>query len=116
MIQLLFAQQAGGGAEGAPAGPLGGPMFPFFLLAMFGLFYFVVMRPMSRRQQQEQQKMLAGISRGSRVVTNAGIVGEVVTAKEGDEEIVIRSEDAKLRILRSAVVRVVGATPAEAAK
>lgn len=89
---------------------------PMFLLAMLVLFWVVIILPMSRRQKKEQAQMLSSIARGARVVTNAGIVGEVVTAKEGDEEIVIRSEDTKLRILRSAVVKVLGAAPADAAK
>ena len=54
--------------------------------------------------------------RGAKVVTNAGIIGTVVGAKDGEEEITIRSEDTKLRILRSAVVRVVGTDETEANK
>jgi preprotein translocase YajC subunit len=89
---------------------------PMFLLAMLVLFWVVIILPMSRRQKKEQATMMASIARGARVVTNAGIVGEVVTARDGEDEIVIRSEDTKLRILRSAVLKVLTAAPAEAAK
>ena len=40
----------------------------------------------------------------------------VVSAKDGEDEIVIRSEDSKFRIKRNVVVQVLGADEAEAAK
>jgi preprotein translocase YajC subunit len=89
---------------------------PMFLLAMLVLFWVVIILPMSRRQKKEQATMMATIARGARVVTNAGIVGEVVSAKDGEDEIVIRSEETKLRILRSAVAKVLSAAPTEASK
>ena len=81
---------------------------PLFLMALLALFYVVVMLPQSRRAKREQQQMLANIKPGTKIVTSAGIVGKVVKAKEGEDEITIQSEDAKIRVLRSAVVRVVG--------
>lgn len=89
---------------------------PMFLLAMLVLFWVVIILPMSRRQKKEQATMLSSISRGVRIVTSSGIVGTVVMAKEGEDEITIRSEDTKLRILRSAVVKVLGVDPNEASK
>lgn len=111
MLAALFA-------EDPPAQQQQMPFWanPMFLLAMLVLFWVVIILPMSRRQKKEQATMMSSIARGARVVTNAGIVGEVVTAKDGEEEIVIRSEDTKLRILRSAVVKVLGGAPTEAAK
>lgn len=60
--------------------------------------------------------MLATLKRGAKVVTNALIVGTVVSAKDGEDEIVIRSEDARLRIKRNAVIQVIGTDETEAAK
>jgi preprotein translocase subunit YajC len=91
-------------------------MFPFFLIGLMLLFWMVVILPMSRRQKKEQEQLLANLKRGTKVLTNGGIVGTVVTAKDGEDEIVIRSEDTKLRIKRSVVVQVLGADEAEAAK
>ncbi|HET6573885.1 MAG TPA: preprotein translocase subunit YajC [Fimbriiglobus sp.] len=95
------------------AGLIGSPAFPFLLLALFALFWVVVVLPQSRRAKREQQHMLAGIKPGSRIVTSAGIVGKVVKAKDGEDEITMQSEDAKLRVLRSSVLRVLGDEPAE---
>ena len=105
----------------APAAPGGGgmmnsPMFLPFMIGLMVLFYIVVILPMSRRQKKEQANLLATLKRGTKVLTNAGIVAVVVTAKDGEDEIVIRSEDTKLRIKRNVVVQVLGADEAEAAK
>jgi preprotein translocase subunit YajC len=104
----------------APAPGGGGifasPMFPFFLIGLMLLFWVVVILPMSRRQKKEQEQLLATLKRGAKILTNAGIVGVVVSAKDGEDEIVIRSEDTKLRIKRNVVVQVLGADEAEAAK
>jgi preprotein translocase subunit YajC len=115
MLSALLAQDPGP-APGPAAGPRAG-IDPMFLIAgLFLLFWLVVLLPMSRRQKKEQAQMMANLKRGSKVLTSAGIVGTVVTIKDGDDEIVIRSEDAKLRIKRSTVTVVLGSDEAEAAK
>jgi len=93
-----------------PLGILGNPLL---LMGLMVLFFFVVMWPAQRRAKREQQQMLAGIKPGSRIVTTAGIVGKVVKAKDGEDEITVQSEDTKLRVLRSSVMRVLGDEPAE---
>lgn len=109
---LLFAQDG----QQQPPGFMNSPMFLPFMIALMVLFYVVVVMPMSRRQRKEQEQLLASLKRGTKVLTNAGIVGTVVTAKDGEDEIVIRSEDTKLRIKRNVVVQVIGSEEAEAAK
>lgn len=117
MIPVLLADDPP--AQPAPKGG-GGPfdpgMFPLYMIAMFVLLYLVVLRPASRRERERQEQMLAGIKRGAKVVTTAGIIGTVVAAKDGENEITIKSEDTRFRILRSAVVQVLGTDEAEAAK
>jgi preprotein translocase subunit YajC len=110
---FLFAQ---GGQQPGPGGFLSNPMAPFFLIGLMLLFWVVVILPMSRRQKKEQEQMIATLKRGAKVLTNAGIVGTVVSAKDGEDEIVIRSEDSKFRIKRNVVVQILGADEAEAAK
>jgi preprotein translocase subunit YajC len=92
-----------------PGGLFGSPMFPFFLIGLMLLFWVVVILPMSRRQKREQEQQLATLKRGAKILTNAGIVATVVTANDGEDEIVIRSEDTKLRIKRNVVVQVLDA-------
>ena len=114
MSFLLFAQDPA--APQQPGGLFGSPMFPFFLIGLMLLFWVVVILPMSRRQKKEQEQLLANLKRGTKVLTNAGIVATIVTANDGEDEIVIRSEDTKLRIKRNVVVQVLDAAGAEPAK
>jgi len=91
-------------------------MLPFFLIGLMLLFWVVVVLPMSRRQKRDQEQMLAKLSRGAKVVTSGGIVGTIVSAKEGEDEIVIRSEDTRLRLKRNVIIQVVGTEESEANK
>jgi preprotein translocase subunit YajC len=119
MTYTLLADDPTPAPGAPPAGPGGifaSPMFPFFLIGLMLLFWVIVILPMSRRQKKEQEQQLAQLKRGVKILTNAGIVGVVVSAKDGEDEIVIRSEDAKLRIKRNVVVQVLGADEAETAK
>ena len=90
-------------------------MFPFFILVVFVLFWVVVALPASRRQKREQQSMLAGLKRGTKVVTSSGIIGTVVAVKENEDEITLRSDDSKLKVLKSSVIKVLGSDEPSAA-
>jgi preprotein translocase subunit YajC len=113
VLMKSFVLIADDPAPAAPAGAGRGGEAPFwanpiFMIALFGLFFLVVMLPAQRRQKREQQLMLANIKPGVRILLNSGILGKVVKVKEGEDEITIQSEDSKLRVLRSTVVRVLG--------
>ena len=114
------APAANGADPAAPAAPnlFGGPL-PVFI-GLFALFYFIVLLPQDRRRRKEAEAKLAAVKRGSKVVTASGIVGVVVRSEPGEDEVVIRSEDARIRVLRSTITRVTeeadAATPATDAK
>ena len=112
MSLLLFAQDQ----PQQPPGFLQSPMFFPFMIGLMLLFWVVVVLPMGRRQKREQEQMLAKLSRGAKVVTSGGIVGTIVSAKEGEDEIVIRSEDTRLRVKRNVIIQVLGSDEAEANK
>jgi preprotein translocase subunit YajC len=75
---------------------------PLFLVLMFGLFFLVVMLPAQRRQKRAAAALLAALKQGSRIVTTGGILGTIVRIKDGE------AEDARIKILRSTVARVLG--------
>ena len=84
--------------------------FLLVLLAMFAMFYFVLIRP-QRKKQKESQAMVAAIKKGDRVMTNGGIFGNVVGVH--DSIIVLKiAEDVKIEVLKSAVANVVDDKPA----
>jgi preprotein translocase subunit YajC len=113
MSFLLFAQDQ---PQQPPGGIFGSPMFPFFLIGLMLLFWVVIVLPMSRRQKKEQENMLANLKRGAKIVTSGGIIGTIVSAKDGEDEIVIRSEDTRFRIKRNVIIQVVGTDESEANK
>lgn len=93
---LAFAEAA------APAAPSGGvtPFLPMILI--FGVFYFLVLRP-QQRKQKDQQKFLSELKRGDMVVTNSGIVGTIRTVSDKFVTLEV-DEGVCLKILRSAVL------------
>jgi preprotein translocase subunit YajC len=92
-IFALFFQGEGGGSI----------IFTFLpFIAIFAIFYFLVIMP-QRRQQQELKNMVAELKTGDEVVTNGGIVGKIIEVRE--TSFIIRSADkSNLEIARSAVV------------
>jgi preprotein translocase subunit YajC len=93
-----------------------GGMAPVFILGLVVLFFMMVVFPSSRRQKKEQEKMIATLKRGTKIMTSSGIVGTIVSAKDGEDEIVVRSEDSRFRIKRHAVQAILGSDEAEANK
>ncbi len=51
------------------------------LVAMAGIFYFLILRPQMRRQKDQQVK-IAGLKKGDQVVTAGGLIGKVIKVEE----------------------------------
>lgn len=94
-------------AYAAPAASGGSEINPFvnFLpfILIFGIFYFLLIRPQQKRQQ-EVTKMVEGLKKGDHVVTSGGLIGTVsgvqndyVVLKVGD------NEQTKVEVLKSAI-------------
>lgn len=86
---------------------------PGFMFVVFGLFMVFMIWMPARRQKKEQAQMLASLKPGRKVVTSAGIVGTIAKVADADDELVIRSEDTKVRVLKSSILRVLGDETAE---
>ena len=72
-----------------------------FLVVIFGLMYFVMIRP-QRKRQQEHQNLMEELRRGDKVITAGGIHGEVETVS--DDSVVIKVESgASIRVAKSSV-------------
>jgi preprotein translocase subunit YajC len=92
-MYLFFQDAAGGGTS------LIWSLLPFALI--FAIFYFLVIMP-QRRQQQELQKMIAELKIGDKVVTNGGLIGKIAEVRE--KSFVLRSADKTLiEVARTAV-------------
>ena len=72
-----------------------------FLVLIFGVFYFLIIRPQRRRQKQHNELMLE-LKRGDKVITTGGIYGVVESLS--DDSIVIKIESgATIRVARGSV-------------
>jgi len=60
----------------------------FFLIAMFMLFYFLMIRPQQRRVKQHQM-MISALKRGDQVVLNSGVVGKVTRVDDAEATVEI---------------------------
>ena len=73
-----------------------------FIVILFGLMYFFTIRP-QRKKQQEAQKMLQALQRGDRVITNAGIYGQIESIYE-DSFLIKTDSGSTMRVAKWAVV------------
>lgn len=96
-----------GAAEGTAAGGTGAQSFMSIglLVLMFGVLYFVMIRPQKKKQKQEE-KMRAELQVGNEVTTIGGIIGRIVSIKEDSLIIETGSDRAKMRIKRWAIANV----------
>ena len=65
------------------------------LVVMFGIFYFMLIRPENKRKKEAEQ-MRSSVKVGDRVTTIGGIIGVVVNVK--DEKFVIETGADQVRI------------------
>ncbi len=104
MIQLVLAQQ------GSPAGGYAA-ILPFALVIL--IFYFVLYRPMRKRQKSLEQ-MVASLKNGDKVITSGGIFGTVAGIK--DHTVMLKvSDQAKIEVAKSAIASL-QSPPEEGAK
>ena len=78
------------------------------LVVIFVLFYFMLIRP-QKRKEQELRQMVHNLKENDRVVTIGGIYGVVTNVQRDAERVTIRVDEAtgaKLRVNMSAIARV----------
>ncbi len=102
-ISLLAS--AGMGATGATGGTTQqqNPMTMIIMMvALFGVMYFVMIRP-QKKKQKEEQSMRDNIQVGDEITTIGGIMGRVVTVKDDALIIETGADRNKMKIARWAV-------------
>ena len=102
MFLILLAQ-----SSAAPAS--GGAGFTAFVpfILIFIIMYFLLLRPQMRRQK-EQQRLVAALKTGDRVVTNAGIHGLISNVKETTVMVKV-ADNVKIEMEKSAITNVLKA-------
>jgi preprotein translocase subunit YajC len=97
--------------SGAPLPATAGssPDFMQFLplIAIFAVFYFLIIRP-QQQQMKAHRDAMSALKKGDRVVTGGGIIGTVVHAPEGATEITVDLNDTtRVTVLRTTITSVV---------
>jgi preprotein translocase subunit YajC len=107
----LLALQAGGGSS----------LLPFLIqvVAIFAIFYFLLIRPQQKQRRQHEQA-LQNIKRGDEIVTAGGLVGEIVHIKEAvvdgaprktmEDRVTVRSGESRVIVERGRIAKVVAPT------
>lgn len=91
---LVFAETADGG--------IGIGMILFWVL-IFGVFYFILIRP-QQKQQKEHKKLITELKAGDHIVTIGGFKGVITQVKEDGFKVRFAPE-VELEIIKSAVGR-----------
>jgi len=104
MLEWAYAQTSGA----APSG--GGGIFgqinmliPF--IAMFAIFYFLLIRP-QQKKQRELRQLLQNLKRGDRVVTSGGIYGTIAKIRNDIVHLEI-ADQIRIRVNKSSIAEVV---------
>jgi preprotein translocase subunit YajC len=75
------------------------------LILLFGIFYFLLIRPQQQRMKTHQQ-MVEAVRRGDTVVTAGGLIGKVAKVKDDGELMVEIADNVQVRVLKSTLTEV----------
>lgn len=89
-------------AQAAPAGAQGGGIESMLLiLVMFGVLYFLMIRPQMKRAK-EHKAMIEALQKGDEVVTAGGILGRI-SKIDGQYATVSIADNVEIQIQRQAI-------------
>ena len=86
----------------------------FMYGAIFAIFYFILIRPQASQRKQHDE-LVRNLRKGDEIVTNGGVIGEVLFIKEKggedksggmDDRVTIKSGDTRLIIERGRIAKI----------
>ncbi len=95
-----------------PSNPILGSIFMYG--AIFAIFYFILIRPQAT-QRKKHDELVRNLKKGDEIVTNGGLVGEVIFIKEmgGDDKgggledrVTIKSGDTRVIVERGRIAKI----------
>ena len=103
LVSIVSCVPPGGSSnEGSSQGGLGGYTMIIFLVLIFAVMYFTMIRP-QRKRMKEQKEKTAKLKRGDKVITAAGLYGQIDSISE--DSIVLKIESgATIRVARNSVI------------
>ena len=79
---------------------MGGMQPIVMMLVMFGIFYFILIRPQVKRQK-EHQAMLSKLGKGDEVITRGGVIGKITGISDDGVLVIELQEKVRVRIPRA---------------
>lgn len=84
-------------------------MLYVLMFGVIGLFIIPTIFA-GRKEKKRREAMMGSLSKGDKVSTSAGIIGTVTEIN--DTEVVVKSEDARIRFSKAAITSVMSSTGA----
>ncbi|MBL8300541.1 MAG: preprotein translocase subunit YajC [Rhodanobacteraceae bacterium] len=102
-MDFLISTAQAQAAPGAP--PAGGGMSSILMMvAMFAIFYFMLIRPQMKRAK-EQRAMVAALAKGDEVATSTGMLGTITDISESYVSVEI-APDVVVKLQKQAITAV----------
>ncbi|MBI2869696.1 MAG: preprotein translocase subunit YajC [Chloroflexi bacterium] len=101
---LILALLLAGACTTAPGGTSDQSIIPtiIFLAVIFGIFYFLMVRP-QRKRQKEHEQLVSQLQKGDQVITAGGIYGQIESISP-DSVIIKLESGATMRVARGSVI------------
>ncbi len=80
----------------------GGSMMLPYLLAMFAIMYFFMIRPQIKKQKNEKA-FQSSLKKGDKVITTSGIHGKIIEFNDNDNTCVIETGAGRIKFERAAI-------------
>ena len=89
-------------AQSAPSLPFGGDLMAFLpMVAIFVVFYFLLIRP-QQKKAKEAKAMMEALQKGDEVVTAGGVLGRI--AKLGEQYVTVEiAANTEITVQRGAI-------------
>jgi len=72
------------------------------ILVMFGIFYFILIRPQVKKQK-DHQAMLGKLGKGDEVITRGGLIGKITGVSDDGVLVLELQEKVRVRVPRAYV-------------
>ena len=75
-----------------------------FLVVIFAVLYFLMIRP-RQKQQKAHEELTKELKRGDKVITNSGIYGQIETVNKNDDTVILKIESgATMKVARGSIL------------
>ncbi|ECR5191576.1 TPA: preprotein translocase subunit YajC [Campylobacter jejuni] len=78
------------------------------LVVLFAIFYFLVIRP-QQKQAKAHKQMLESLQKGDKIITNGGLICEVVKPEEDFIKVKLNEDNVTAKISREFVAKKIDA-------